>query len=94
MDYVPIEAVNRNLNKKYNHMNKTTHLSIINSIIFNDRTGLVALFKDYLISDDLNDFFKQYYLIDDIKVRFVRILSFYSRFSKVFPNYFIFFYQK
>ena len=70
-------------------MNKTTHLSIINSIIFNDRTALVAQFKDYLIGDDLNDFFKQYYRKDEIEMRLVRILSFYSRFSQVFPNYFV-----
>ena len=45
------------------------------------------MFKDYLILDDTTEFLKNYYEYDRARGKLPRILSFYSKYSKVFPNY-------
>lgn len=37
------------------------NVKIINDIIYNEPTHTVAIFKDYLIYDDLSEFMKRYY---------------------------------
>ncbi len=33
----------------------------INDLIYNEQTRIVAIFKDYLIADDINEFLKRPY---------------------------------
>lgn len=45
------------------------------------------MFKDYLIFDDVSEFLKRYYNFIEAVERMPRIIEFYDKFSKVFPNY-------
>lgn len=85
-EFTPLR-INQMLKRKYLAHDYLQNQQIIDDIVFNEKTSFVALFKDYLISDDLNDFFKESYSIDEIKFRMPKILEFYSKFSTIFPNY-------
>lgn len=37
------------------------NVKIVNDIIYNESTHIVAVFKDYLIYDDLSEFLKRIY---------------------------------
>lgn len=56
-------------------------------LIYNENCLLAAKFKDYLIYDDLTEFFRRYYTSAEIYPRLARILSFFKTYSKIFPNY-------
>lgn len=62
---------------------------IINDIVFNEKSNTVALFKDYLIFDDNSEFLKRFYKKNELKERLIKILSYYTEYSKIFPNYII-----
>lgn len=62
-------------------------MKIINDIIYNEPTHIVAVFKDYLIFDDLSEFLKRFYGDDESVARLPKICEFYEKYSKVFPNY-------
>jgi hypothetical protein len=59
----------------------------VNDIIYNETTHTVAVFKDYLIYDDLSEFLKRYYEGTEATSRLPKICEFYEKYSKVFPNY-------
>jgi hypothetical protein len=37
------------------------NLKVVNDLIYNEPTPIVAVFKDYLILDDVNEFLKRTY---------------------------------
>jgi hypothetical protein len=45
------------------------------------------MFKDYLIFDDVSEFLKRFYTNIEAVERMPRIIEFYEKYSKVFPNY-------
>ena len=53
----------------------------------NANTHLVSLFKDYLLLDDITEFFKDYYKRREIYERLKTILNYYESSSYIFPNY-------
>lgn len=63
------------------------NVKIINDIIYNEPTHIVAVFKDYLIHDDLSEFLKRFYTESESIARLPKICDFYEKNSKVFPNY-------
>jgi hypothetical protein len=63
------------------------NLKVINDIIYNEQSHVVAIFKDSLIMDDLSEFMKRFYHYEESTTRLPQILSFYGRYSKVFANY-------
>ena len=58
-----------------------------NNIIYNEKTRVVALFKDYLITDDSSEFLKRYYTRKESGVRLPKFFEYYETYSKLFPNY-------
>lgn len=38
-----------------------TNIKVVNDLIYNEQTHMVSVFKDYLINDDINEFFKRRY---------------------------------
>jgi hypothetical protein len=44
---------------KHNSSPEEFHSKMVNDIIFDERTRLVSLFKDYLLLDEVNDFLKR-----------------------------------
>jgi len=63
------------------------NVKIINDIIYNEPTHIVAIFKDYLIYDDLSEFLKRFYDSSESVSRLPKITEFYEKYSKVFANY-------
>ena len=48
------------MNRKYVTTKEAYDLKVINDIIGNEPTRIVAIFKDYLLMDDMNDFCRKY----------------------------------
>jgi len=53
----------------------------------NANTHLVSVFKDYLLYDDMTEFFKEYYDKKDLHLRLKTIYEYYESSSYLFPNY-------
>ncbi len=62
-------------------------INIINNIIYNEKSHIVAKFKDYLILDDTSEFLKRYYKNYESGVRLPKFYEYYETYSKIFPNY-------
>ena len=62
-------------------------MKIVNDIIYNEPTKVVAMFKDFLIMDDSSEFFKRPYAVAESIDRLPKIIEYYNKFSRVFPNY-------
>jgi hypothetical protein len=72
---------------KYEIKEDTYNLNMIDNIIFNEKSHLVAKFKDYLIIDDEYEFLKRYYNEDEAKTKLKKFLKYYHEYSLFFPNY-------
>lgn len=81
------KTVRRSFLSKYNSTPTSYNKNIINNIIYNEKTRIVALFKDYLITDDSSEFLKRYYTKKESGVRLPRFFEYYETYSKLFPNY-------
>ena len=62
-------------------------IKMINDILYNEKTHYVEMFKEYLIYEDYNEFIKQYYNGSILYKKLEKILNFYDKYSKIFPNY-------
>ena len=63
------------------------NVKMINDILYNEKTHYVEMFKEYLIYEDYNEFLKQYYSNPLLNKKLEKILNFYEKYSKIFPNY-------
>lgn len=61
--------------------------NLVNNIIYNEQARIVAIFKDFLIFDDVSEFLKRYYTLEESIPRINKACEFYEEFSKIFPNY-------
>ena len=77
----------RKFNRKYNIMPKRYNSTVIDNIIFNEKSHIVSKFKDLLISYDFNDFLKRYYTKKESAVRLPKYFEYYNLYSKICPNY-------
>ena len=62
-------------------------VKMINDIIYNEKTHYVELFKENLIYEDINEFLKRFYNINEISIKLPKILLFYEKYSKIYANY-------
>ena len=62
---------------------------VIDEIIHNDKSHIVAEFKDYLIKGDISEFLQQYYNKKDSLFLLPKIYEYYINCSVIFPNYVI-----
>ena len=81
------ERINHLFHLKYKIKEDTYNLIMIDNIIFNEKSHLVAKFKDYLITDDEYEFLKRYYNEEEAKTRLKKFLKYYHEYSLFFPNY-------
>ena len=79
--------IQKNL-KKYNTSMKKYNKNIINSIIFDHRIHIVAVFKNYLLWDETSEFLKRYYKKKDNQTRLPKIAEYYQQYTLFTPNYF------
>ena len=63
------------------------NIRMIEHILDNEDTHLVAEFKDFLIMGDINEFLQTYYEISDSKRYLPKICEYYLKSSMIFPNY-------
>ena len=73
--------------KKYFLSNLFYGACVINNIVYNERTLIVAKFKDFLIMDDSSEFLKRYYTTEESLYRLPKFFSYYITYNKIFPNY-------
>ena len=76
-----------NFHQKYLLDNITYGSIIINNIIYNEKSHIVAIFKDFLISDDFSEFLKRFYYKNESLIRLPKFLEYYETYSKIYPNY-------
>jgi hypothetical protein len=73
---------------KYKDMQRDyCNVKVVNDLIYNEETHMVSIFKDYLIHDDINEFFKRRYIQQEVNVRLPKLCEFYDKYSQVFPNF-------
>lgn len=75
--------------KKYTSGNFSFLKITTNHLINNDRTLIVARFKEFLIYDDSSEFIHRFYPKKESFPRLIKILNFYETYSKIFPNYLV-----
>ena len=73
--------------KKYNINPKKFNTFIINDIVFDHRTHIVAIFKNYLLWNETSEFLKRYYPKRDIFGRLPKITEYYEHYTLFTPNY-------
>jgi hypothetical protein len=87
----------KEIEKEVYNLHKTKHrtdvntynLKVVNEIIYNEKSRIVAIFKDYLILDDISEFLRRFYNNTESNVRLNKVISFYEAYSRIFPNYII-----
>ena len=82
-----IKDIYKLFNKKYSKMPLNYNIDIIDNIIYNEKSHIVAEFKDRLIIDDTGEFLKRYYKKKESDVRLPKFYEYYDLYSKIFPNY-------
>ena len=75
------------LSKKYDPPSCFYNVKIINDLIFNEETHLVVLFREYCTLENTNEYFRRFYFKEEIIHRMPKILFFYDKYSKIYPNY-------
>ena len=75
------------LKEKYNSTIAFYNLKKINEILTNKQCKYVGIFKEYLIYEDYTEFLKKQYNKKEIKKSFPKILNFYKKYCKIYPNY-------
>ena len=73
--------------KKYRIDKNIYNINRINCLLFDDNKHIVAIFKEYLISDDQYEFFKRFYKCQESKKKLLKYIEYYKKYSFVFPNY-------
>ena len=77
------------LHSKYLKFENSYTLICINNLLYNETCRIVARFKDFLIYDDSTEFLKKFVKRSEQKSQMEKIVNFYAKYSKVFPNYMI-----
>ena len=65
------------------------NIKVIDEIIHNENSHIVAEFKDYLIKGDISEFLQQYYKKKESLDLLPKIYEYYITCSVIFPNYVI-----
>ena len=79
----------KKFNDFYSNEEDFYNIKIINEIICNDSTHIVAVFKDFLISGDTSEFLQKLYSLSESKECLPKIYEYYDSCSVIFPNYVI-----
>jgi len=92
-EITPMNILEKIVNKKFinsNSLNKDFYnIKIINEIICNENTHIVAEFKDFLIKGDYSEFLQKVYTMSECKRCLPKIFEYYDSCSVIFPNYVI-----
>ena len=83
------QYVFQKFNEFYSNEEDFYNIKIINEIICNDSTHIVAIFKDFLISGDTSEFLQKSYSLRESRECLPKIFEYYDSCSVIFPNYVI-----
>ena len=86
-DSILSEIISKNL-QKYKTTKKQYETFIINSIIFDQKNHKVAVFKNYLLWDEMSEFLKRFYKMKESKDRIPKISEYYEKYTLFAPIYF------
>ena len=81
------EIIRKNL-KKYNVSNNRYNRYIINHLLYQRRKTIVSKFKDHLIMNDIGEFLKRFYKMNESINRLPRICDYYEKYTLFAPVYF------
>ena len=73
--------------KKYDESNYFYGAKKINDIINNEKSRYVEAFKEFVIYEDHKEYLKQFYNDHFQIIMLQKILDYYEKYSKIFPNY-------
>ena len=82
-----IKKIYKLFHNKYSKLPLSYDSNIIDNIIYNEKSHIVARFKDRLIIDDTGEFLKRYYKKNESDIRLPKFYEYYELYSKIFPNY-------
>ena len=71
----------------YKNSKNDFNIRMIDDILNNESTHLVAEFKDYLIMGDITEFLQKSYSMKEVKKYLPKIYDYYNSCSVIFPNY-------
>ena len=77
----------KNFKKTYSNDKDFYNVKVINEIICNESSHIVAIFKDYLINGDYSEFLQRYYKLYESYNTLPKIFEYYDSCSVIFPNY-------
>ena len=83
------KLIHKNFFNAYSNDKNFYNIKVINDIISNEGTHVVAEFKDYLIKGDDSEFLQRYYTILKSYKYLPKIFDYYQSCSVIFPNYVI-----
>lgn len=73
-----IRKIRNSLNQKYGTTIESYNVKIINEVIYNEYSRIVAVFKDFLIFDDVSEFLKRSYTVPESLLRLPKMFEFYE----------------
>ena len=73
--------------KKYDESNYFYGAKKINDIINNEKSRYVEAFKEFVIYEDHKEYLQQFYNAYFQIIMIQKILDYYEKYSKIFPNY-------
>ena len=82
----PQTIVKYNLCRRLNKLSESLELENINKMIYNLPTHIVAIFKDYLIYDDANEFLNKFYFAEDSLRRLKKVAVCYCSKGRLAPS--------
>lgn len=75
------------MKEKYTTTTEFYNAKVVHDIMYNETVQIVSIFKDYLILDDLTEFLKRPYSIEESKQKLPKMIKFYESYSNSIPNY-------
>ena len=65
------------------------NLYAISKILSNDKCLIVAKFKDFLLYEDLSEFMKRFYRLEEIRPRLKKLYNYFHKYTLIQPNYYL-----
>lgn len=63
------------------------NVKVVTDIIYNEPAHLVSVFKDYLIFDDVSEFLRRVYSIQEARERIPRMAEYFIDNCLIYPTY-------
>ena len=82
------KLIHEKLFNKYS-LNYNHNVYIINNILSNNKSLVVAKFKELLLYEDLSEFLKRFYRLNEIAPRLKKLYNFFHKYILIQPNYWL-----